>query len=303
MSNIYCDVVVSASVPEESPARQYVCTEYIRLVQHYPRLYKLCATVVNALSRSLSGILSCKMILQYLISFLYLFPEYKYTIYGLLRDTVQHIGVAQILEQNARMLLNTVLKDDSVSESYKLELTEKLAVKELLLPEKAAPVPAPENKPPTQEEKKDPGPATVPVVSEKKKAESVPQRTDSAKSLTGRKSQPEVNPKCGYALKVKIDAGATYRRIVEVVKPNSLLFCGFSIESEKLWYTIYKMEGTEKEWKVHLERRHCEAGKVPVKTWSLVETPGLYKVEWHNDDSWVNSRVIKYRIVVFEPLV
>lgn len=267
MSSIFCDVIVTLDLDPSTSKNTYICRDYVRLVHYYPRLYKLCAYIVNSLARFVGGVLSCKMLLQYLTSFVYLFPEYKYVIHRLLNDVLKNINVSKVLEQHAKFLLQILLKDESISRAYREELLEKPNVRELL------------NEPtkPLPEETKG-----TPLEAAKK-----PRR------------DLELSPKCGYAIKVEIPAGKSYKRILEVDKGNSVLFCGFSIEAERVSYRIRRMD---EEWKECEDRKVCEAGKAPVKCWVVVKDPGLYMVEWSNEDAWVGSRVIKYRIVVFEPL-
>lgn len=284
MSNIFCDVIISGEgINLENKSKTYICTDYIKLVQYYPRLYQLFVIVINSLSKNLEGILSCKMILQYLISFLYLFPEYKYTIYGLLRDVLNHINVSQVLEQNAKILLKSILSDESISESYRTELTEKLTVKELLQEE---------NKPDIKKDEK-----FVEKIEDQKNPK-IP-----AKIYLPKSKKLETNPKCGYAIKIKIPGSSSYTKIFAVSKNESMIFCGFSIESDKIWFKLTKMENPDEKWENCIEKKQYETAKIPIKLWVLAKEPGLYKAEWSNEDSWVHSRVIKYRILVYEPLL
>jgi len=66
MSNIFCDVIVTLDINITANKKIYICKDYVRLVHYYPRLYKLCAYIINSLARFIGGVLSCKMLLQYL---------------------------------------------------------------------------------------------------------------------------------------------------------------------------------------------------------------------------------------------
>ena len=118
----------------------------------------------------------------------------------------------------------------------------------------------------------------------------------------------DLNPKAGFPLNITIGAGEKFSQVIEIWKPYSIIFWSLSPQQYDINVSLSRIAcfnniANNKEDKevLYFENRKVEASRIPGKGYLIVTEPGLYKFEFDNTFSWFNSKIIKYRLLVFEP--
>ncbi|MCQ2821036.1 MAG: hypothetical protein MJ252_27575 [archaeon] len=120
----------------------------------------------------------------------------------------------------------------------------------------------------------------------------------------------EFNLRIGYPSFCQVDAGLISEKYLEISSPNSLIYVGFATQAYDINFRILKYvqdEEGEPEKNIptfkeifSLDKVNCS--EIPVKVVLLVKEPGIFKVVFDNSYSWINAKVIRYRLSVLKPI-
>lgn len=99
--------------------------------------------------------------------------------------------------------------------------------------------------------------------------------------------------KNGFPLLTEIEAGSKFQ-ITTKVSPGCILYCAFMLESHTISFSIKSDSQV-----------FCSESQIstvsPLEKKILMQEESLVKIEWDNSYSWVNKKVLRYRVLVLHP--
>ncbi len=127
----------------------------------------------------------------------------------------------------------------------------------------------------------------------------------------------DFNLRVGYPNYIYIEAGNEYSKYLEIEHKFSLIYLGFATQFYDINFHLLKYcpnvnnddiiydedDPTDKGHFVEifkLEKIDCS--ELPVKIILFVKAPGIYKIVFSNNYSWINEKIIRYRISILKPL-
>lgn len=112
-----------------------------------------------------------------------------------------------------------------------------------------------------------------------------------------------------FPIEKKVEAGKTFQHIFEVFHPFSIIYIGFAtqyydisfrLKLITLFSEIKNLDNKEEETTIYY-KENINATKNPCRVVYLAKKPGLYKIEFDNEYSWVNEKCIRYKLLVLQP--
>lgn len=127
----------------------------------------------------------------------------------------------------------------------------------------------------------------------------------------------DFNLRVGYPNYIYIEAGNEHSKYLEIEHKYSLIYLGFATQFYDINFHLLKYcpnvnnddviydedDPTDKGHFVEifkLEKIDCS--ELPVKIILFVKDPGIYKIVFSNNYSWINEKIIRYRISILKPL-
>lgn len=99
-------------------------------------------------------------------------------------------------------------------------------------------------------------------------------------------------------LNVEIPSGEDFYSCIEVLKENSIIIWGFMSKYYDIGFRIEKVFPQS----IVLSESRYECSEKAITGSLLIKEPGLYKLIWVNSYSWFNSKQIRYRTALLQPL-
>ena len=114
----------------------------------------------------------------------------------------------------------------------------------------------------------------------------------------------EFNLRIGCPMNLEIFAGYCEEKIVEINFENSIMFIMFNAVGMNITFRLYKFcpvlndEKGENFFYEIFKVEKTEGSKIIL----FVKNPGIYKIVFDNKYSWINSKIIRYRISVMKEI-
>ncbi len=122
----------------------------------------------------------------------------------------------------------------------------------------------------------------------------------------------EFNLRVGYPNYYQVDAGVCFEKYIEIEEPGSLIYIGFAIQAYDINFKILKYVQNDKEEDqgdkdsrsfaevFRLDKINCS--EIPIKIVLLAKEAGIFKAVFDNTYSWINPKIVRYRLSVLKPL-
>ena len=110
--------------------------------------------------------------------------------------------------------------------------------------------------------------------------------------------------KIGFALNLEIFAGYSEEKIIEIKNENSIIFIMFNSVGMDITFRLFKFcpfikeENNDNYFYEIFKVEKTEGSKIIL----FVKNPGIYKIVFDNKYSWINSKIIRYRISVMKEI-
>ena len=115
----------------------------------------------------------------------------------------------------------------------------------------------------------------------------------------------EFNLRIGYPNYYQVEAGTSFEKYIEIEHPNSLIYIGFATQAYDINFKLMKyVQDISDSSKfieiIKFDKINCS--EIPIKIIILIHNPGIFKIIFDNTYSWVNSKIVRYRLSVLRPL-
>ena len=114
----------------------------------------------------------------------------------------------------------------------------------------------------------------------------------------------DFNLKIGFPLNLEIYAGYSEEKIIEIKNENSILFIMFNSVGMDITFRLFKFcpfikeENNDNYFYEIFKVEKTEGNKIIL----FVKNPGIYKIVFDNKYSWINSKIIRYRVSVLKEM-
>jgi Fe-S-cluster containining protein len=127
----------------------------------------------------------------------------------------------------------------------------------------------------------------------------------------------DFNLRVGYPNYIYIDAGNEYSKYLEIDNKFSLIYLGFATQYYDISFHLLKYCPNIINDNINYDENDLtdngrfvevfkldksECNDLPVKIILFVKEPGIYKILFDNGYSWINGKIIRYRISILKPL-
>ena len=123
----------------------------------------------------------------------------------------------------------------------------------------------------------------------------------------------DFNLRVGCPTNMEIQAGYSKEKLVEIRYPNSILYIAFNTVGLNINFHLVKFCPTLENDKYELQRNQYEGQQYFYEIFKInkiegskivlyVKNPGIYKVIFDNKYSWMNSKLIRYRLSVLKEM-
>ena len=112
----------------------------------------------------------------------------------------------------------------------------------------------------------------------------------------------DFNLKIGFPLNLEIYAGYSEEKVIEIKNENSILFIMFNSVGMDITFRLFKFcpfikeENNDNYFYEIFKVEKTEGNKIIL----FVKNPGIYKIVFDNKYSWINSKIIRYRVSVLK---
>ena len=112
------------------------------------------------------------------------------------------------------------------------------------------------------------------------------------------------NLKIGFPLNLEIYAGYSEEKVIEIKNENSILFIMFNSVGMDITFRLFKFcpfikeENNDNYFYEIFKVEKTEGNKIIL----FVKNPGIYKIVFDNKYSWINSKIIRYRVSVLKEM-
>ena len=113
-----------------------------------------------------------------------------------------------------------------------------------------------------------------------------------------------LNLKIGFPLNLEIYAGYSEEKVIEIKNENSILFIMFNSVGMDITFRLFKFcpfikeENNDNYFYEIFKVEKTEGNKIIL----FVKNPGIYKIVFDNKYSWINSKIIRYRVSVLKEM-
>ena len=114
----------------------------------------------------------------------------------------------------------------------------------------------------------------------------------------------DFNLKIGFPLNLEIYAGYSEEKVIEIKNENSILFIMFNSVGMDITFRLFKFcpfikeENNDNYFYEIFKVEKTEGSKIIL----FVKNPGIYKIVFDNKYSWINSKIIRYRVSVLKEM-
>ena len=114
----------------------------------------------------------------------------------------------------------------------------------------------------------------------------------------------DFNLKIGFPLNLEIYAGYSEEKVIEIKNENSILFIMFNSVGMDITFRLFKFcpfikeENNDNYFYEIFKVEKTEGNKIIL----FVKNPGIYKIVFDNKYSWINSKIIRYRVSVLKEM-
>ena len=114
----------------------------------------------------------------------------------------------------------------------------------------------------------------------------------------------DFNLKIGFPLNLEISAGYSEEKVIEIKNENSILFIMFNSVGMDITFRLFKFcpfikeENNDNYFYEIFKVEKTEGNKIIL----FVKNPGIYKIVFDNKYSWINSKIIRYRVSVLKEM-
>ena len=119
----------------------------------------------------------------------------------------------------------------------------------------------------------------------------------------------DIHLKAGFPFNRTVEASNNRSEYIEIWQPYSILSFGFLILQHDLTFSIERVS----RFKNVLARETDEAStlikdckinssKKPVRGNIIIKEPGLYHIQFNNKGSWLNTKTVRYRMLILTPV-
>ena len=114
----------------------------------------------------------------------------------------------------------------------------------------------------------------------------------------------DFNLKIGFPLNLEIYAGYSEEKVIEIKNENSILFIMFNSVGMDITFRLFKFcpfikeENCDNYFYEIFKVEKTEGNKIIL----FVKNPGIYKIVFDNKYSWINSKIIRYRVSVLKEM-
>ena len=114
----------------------------------------------------------------------------------------------------------------------------------------------------------------------------------------------DFNLKIGFPLNLEIYAGYSEEKVIEIKNENSILFIMFNSVGMDITFRLFKFcpfikeENNNNYFYEIFKVEKTEGNKIIL----FVKNPGIYKIVFDNKYSWINSKIIRYRVSVLKEM-
>ena len=114
----------------------------------------------------------------------------------------------------------------------------------------------------------------------------------------------DFNLKIGFPLNLEIYAGYSEEKVIEIKNENSILFIMFNSVGMDITFRLFKFcpfikeENNDNYFYEIFKVEKTEGNKIIL----FVKNPGIYKIVFDNKYSWINSKIIRYRVSVLKEI-
>ena len=111
--------------------------------------------------------------------------------------------------------------------------------------------------------------------------------------------------KIGFALNLEIFAGYSEEKIIEIKNENSIIFIMFNSVGMDITFRLFKFcpfikeENNDNYFYEIFKVEKTEGSKIIL----FVKNPGIYKIVFDNKYSWINSKIIRYRVSILKEII
>ena len=114
----------------------------------------------------------------------------------------------------------------------------------------------------------------------------------------------DFNLKIGFPLNLEIYAGYSEEKVIEIKNENSILFIMFNSVGMDITFRLFKFcpfikeENNDNYFYEIFKVEKTEGNTIIL----FVKNPGIYKIVFDNKYSWINSKIIRYRVSVLKEM-
>ena len=115
----------------------------------------------------------------------------------------------------------------------------------------------------------------------------------------------DFNLKIGFPLNLEIYAGYSEEKVIEIKNENSILFIMFNSVGMDITFRLFKFcpfikeENNDNYFYEIFKVEKTEGSKIIL----FVKNPGIYKIVFDNKYSWINSKIIRYRVSILKEII